>query len=163
MNYLRKYNESSYSELVSGINDIAEQSLSYLLDKGYEYEINSGNYEKSLETISFRIMKTNPTFGVGDNRFNFINWNDINDDFMQFVELLSLKYDVKFISFRVNREFFITTRVNMEIEEFLNSNIEDTLEEYRNGYISKNNNLIGYISMRVGLKKNQYKIPFEDK
>lgn len=76
MKHLRRFNESKYDEL----NDLVEGSLAYLLDEGYEFNIRAERYGKNNRFI-FLLYKD----------YQFMNWKDIKDYFIPFLERLKDK------------------------------------------------------------------------
>jgi hypothetical protein len=122
MKYLKGFNESkiidtsSHELFISKLEDFCEESLAYLLDEGYYFNISdNGDYSK----IRFTFRGKN------------IIWNDIKDDFSPFLELLREKYD---IDNRETEEVLIWARPEKKsdgshyyfsIDELLNDEMEN--------------------------------------
>jgi hypothetical protein len=122
MKYLKRFNESkiidtsSHELFISKLEDFCEESLAYLLDEGYYFNISdNGDYSK----IRFTFRGKN------------IIWDDIKDDFSPFLELLREKYD---IDNRETEEVLIWARPEKKsdgshyyfsIDELLNDEMEN--------------------------------------
>lgn len=143
MKYLKRYNEEkNYSEFVEDITEIAEQTLSYLRDNGFAYVIDPNKWEESNGGLIVRIINDKDEPGI--------KWFDINiikEDIMQFVELTSMKYEIQFIAFKVDSMYFITPKIHMSVEEFLNDDY--AFDEYRNKYEKSDNKYVGHVVMRI--------------
>lgn len=79
MKHIRRFNESKYDE----VNDLIEGSLAYLADEGYEFNIRAESYGKNNRFI-FLLYKD----------YQFMNWEDIKDYFIPFLERLKDKCEI---------------------------------------------------------------------
>lgn len=79
MKHIRRFNESKYDE----VKDLTEGSLAYLTDEGYEFNIRAESYGKNNRFI-FLLYKD----------YQFMNWEDIKDYFIPFLERLKDKCEI---------------------------------------------------------------------
>lgn len=149
MKHIRRYNESDdnrYSDFVEYIVDIAEQTLSFTKDKGYTYTTNSDIWEKSNDSLLFSIKLDNNLNVRTHAGINWFNLEDIKVDLMQFVELVSLRYETRFIALKLNRMYFNTPKVYIEVDDFLNNKID--LDEYQIVDCDVKDDKVGYVTIR---------------
>ena len=83
MKHLRRFNESVNKE--EELQDFCETYLAYLLDDGFEVSVETSydHWKNNSEYLGITIKKT-------DN--GFFKWNDIKDQFIPFISVLSKEY-----------------------------------------------------------------------
>lgn len=99
MKHLRRFNESKYEE----VNDLIEGSLAYLLDEGYEFSMTAKKYGKNKGFI-FLLYKD----------YQLMNWEDIKDYFIPFLERLIDKCEIIELPFYMDGAYSIYRYIDME-------------------------------------------------
>lgn len=90
MKHIKKFNEARsskdrmYESKYDEIQDLCEGSLAFLLDEGYEFNIRPEKYGRNRSFI-FLLYKD----------YQFMNWEDIKDYFIPFLDRLKDKCDIK--------------------------------------------------------------------
>ncbi len=83
MKHLKRFNES---EMGDDIQEMCDNYLSFLKDSGYRIYVNTNSLNVHIHiTISY-LEYDSPK----------LEWVDISDDFIQFLELLSAKYSIAY-------------------------------------------------------------------
>ena len=84
MKHLRKFNEGLNDNEVDELKDFCETSLAYLLDEGYQVDINEYKAPRDEWNDGFVVDLILPND-------NFL-WNDVKDYYIPFLQLLSRRY-----------------------------------------------------------------------
>ena len=82
MKYLKSFNEKkNYQEIFSDVKELCEELLVYLLDDT-SYKL---DYFSVKNTLSIEFLKREKTS---------FSWDDIKEDYIPFIEILSSKYKI---------------------------------------------------------------------
>lgn len=146
MKYLRKIFESNFTEKeVDELKDLCEGSLVYLLDEDFHIRVRHSNKRK--ERIRIEIYKGELAFPKP------FNWNDIDDYFITFYQILSKNYQlqtnwadctVKFDYRKPAKNIWECESIWVSHEDMLNNVIIDK-------------NYIGVITIFIEKKRNSMK------
>ena len=95
MIYLRKFNESNTSN-VDMFKDFCKEHLLFLIDENFTLQYYYRNNTNTYDEYRLFISKSR-YFSPDDKKFN---WEDVNNDILQFLEFLKNEYEIKFLEFR---------------------------------------------------------------
>ncbi len=84
MRYLKKYKIPTYT--IEELEEFCNENLSYLLDSDFNLRVESYGSRNSIFLKSQRSITSNLDVGL--------NWLDIKDDFIPFIEILNEKYKI---------------------------------------------------------------------
>jgi CRISPR/Cas system-associated protein endoribonuclease Cas2 len=97
MKYLKVFENFDYDTLEDEVKDLAEQSLAYLLDDGWQIETNLyNNYVHGLGSNNDKILMLH--IEPPHTEFYEVSWDEIKDRVIPFFQLLERRYKLKDIS-----------------------------------------------------------------
>lgn len=105
MKYIKQFeNFKPLNENVDNLRYLTDSYLSYLKDNGITFDVTEGKYlDKDSYIIDIELLD--------DDSFSEFKWSDIKEDFVQYLEMLNMKYDVSLIRIGLNGNGkFIPTR-----------------------------------------------------
>lgn len=140
MKYIRLFNENLQIDRKNSfekIKEFCEENLAYLIDAGFGIYIGDiidihGKYRKYMEIALYK--KGEMKFFDGDwyeeEDINF-NWNDVKDDFIPFIQILSTKYKL------TDRIVLHTPFTVLTINDLVDDKVDDIFkgELYRIGFL----------------------------
>ena len=91
MKHLKRFNESLNDNEVDELRDFCETSLAYLLDEGYQVDINKYIAPRDEWSDGFEVDLILPDDDEIYSKGNFL-WNDVKDYYIPFLKLLSRRY-----------------------------------------------------------------------
>lgn len=125
MKYLKRYNES-----IDDLKYKCDSYMSHLVDKGFsfeiEYNISYDNYSKRLhkdhasskghykyhsENIGKFFANIQISLPLSRGRSLEFLYSDIKDDFLTFLEMLSIEYKIDYIKFRGHNGLYSLTEL----------------------------------------------------
>ena len=100
MKHLRKFNESLNKE---ELQDFCDTYLAYLLDEGYSIEASEIGFDESVLILR---NENRPTNVPMDSPELLFTWEEVKDQFIPFLHMLSKQYTIRSIKFWVpNKKF----------------------------------------------------------
>lgn len=128
MKYLKLFNESIDKE---NLTDLCDMCLAYLMDDGYEYEIQEWNW-LDYKVIYFDNKHLENKSYYWPNRYELMfKWSDIKDHFIPFLEMLSRQYRIKEVKMDVIGEYQHGTNIEQKtfMESYISSLTTDRLDD----------------------------------
>ncbi len=121
MKYLKKFNESESIINYSDIKKFCEDNLAYLIDSGFSVDV---SFHSNGEFLIVKLLK------IENDMYLHFYWDDIKDDFIPFLQVLSDKYnfnnDVSFNYARsengnIKKSFLGTIKI--DTKDVINDNV----------------------------------------
>ena len=129
MRYLKLF--ETFDE--ENLKDICDMCLAYLMDDGYEYEIQKWHWvDYKMIVIDNKHIKNKSKYWPYHNE-NMFKWSDVKDQVIPFLEMLSRQYRIKEVNMDVIRDYEKGTNVEqrtfIERTGAINTLIKDRLHD----------------------------------
>jgi hypothetical protein len=111
--------------------DLCDSCLAYLMDDGYEYEIQQFHWlDYKIIKFDNKLIENKSSYWPYRNE-NFFKWSDVKDQIIPFLEMLSRQYRIKEIKMDVICEYENGTNVEQKnfMESYISSLITDRLDD----------------------------------
>lgn len=126
MKYLKVFENFDYDNLEEEVKDLAEQSLAYLLDDGWEIKTNLYNSNWGKDKVLY--LSIEPPH---DGDFYERSWNEIEDRIIPFFQLLERRYKLEDQSNnRSGRPYVVYDEYNNRIDYSLKYLCSDTRQDF---------------------------------
>jgi hypothetical protein len=128
MKYLKVFDNFNYDNLKEEVEDLAEQSLAYLLDDGWEIKTNLyKNYSSKVIYLSIEAPQVDGYYGG----YYGISFEEVEDRIIPFFQLLERRYKLEDQSNnKSNRPYIIYDEYNNRIDYSLKYLCSDTRQDF---------------------------------
>lgn len=92
MKYLKRFNESLSNDFTLDLKDFCEGYLAYLLDEGFEVDVQHMYSKDKYKHIDFHLITIKKLGKLS-------KWEEIKDYFIPFISVLSKEYNLGYIKF----------------------------------------------------------------
>jgi hypothetical protein len=120
MKYLKRF-ESVMGEKATRIKEFCSLYLPYLVDNGFSIKFSYSNIT-TIKTMNIVIYKHSPP---ENHLISIFKWDDIKDDLIPFVEVLSKGYEV----YEIMVEGRFGNAMRCELDEILNDDIDKIISK----------------------------------